>query len=131
MNLVFHESSNHKRTSIKKNMKLLHVKTQDQVAYIFTKSLKFEDFRKLIVCVCTFVRACVCVCVRACVYVCVFSLDQASKLRTMTSLSNIPLLCDNIVVINLSKNLILHSRAKYMEIKHYFLRDYIQKKDLR
>jgi len=27
----------------------------------------------------------------------------------------------------LSKNLILHSRAKHIEIKHHFIRDYVQK----
>ncbi|RDX88365.1 hypothetical protein CR513_30057, partial [Mucuna pruriens] len=30
-----------------KEVELVHVKTQDQVADTFTKSLKFEDFRKL------------------------------------------------------------------------------------
>ncbi|RDX92697.1 hypothetical protein CR513_25139, partial [Mucuna pruriens] len=39
--------------------------------------------------------------------------------------SKIPLLCDNTVVINLSKNIVLHSRAKHMQIKHHFIRDYI------
>ncbi|RDY10555.1 hypothetical protein CR513_04926, partial [Mucuna pruriens] len=37
--------------------------------------------------------------------------------------SSIPLLCDNIATINLSKNLILHSRE--IEIKHHFIRYYI------
>ncbi|RDX63650.1 hypothetical protein CR513_57892, partial [Mucuna pruriens] len=32
--------------------------------------------------------------------------------------SNIPLLCDNVAIINLSKNSILHSRANHIEIKH-------------
>ncbi|RDX73593.1 hypothetical protein CR513_46778, partial [Mucuna pruriens] len=32
---------------MKKEVELVHVKTQDQVANIFTKSLKFEDFRRL------------------------------------------------------------------------------------
>jgi hypothetical protein len=35
--------------------------------------------------------------------------------------------CDNTVVICLSKNPILHSRAKHIEIKHHFIRDYVQK----
>ena len=34
---------------------------------------------------------------------------------------------DNAVVICLSKNPILHSRAKHFEIKHHFIRDYVQK----
>ncbi|RDX80226.1 Copia protein, partial [Mucuna pruriens] len=41
--------------------------------------------------------------------------------------SNISLLRDNTVAINLSKNPILHSRAKHIEIKHHFIRDYVQK----
>jgi hypothetical protein len=42
-------------------------------------------------------------------------------------ISNIPLLCDNTAAICLSKNPILHSRAKHIEIKHHFIRDYVQK----
>ncbi|WJX13777.1 hypothetical protein P8452_04132 [Trifolium repens] len=43
------------------------------------------------------------------------------------SSNNIPLYCDNTVAIHLSKNPILHSRAKHIEIKHHFIRDYVQK----
>ncbi|RDX93993.1 Copia protein, partial [Mucuna pruriens] len=39
--------------------------------------------------------------------------------------SNILLLCDNTTAINLSKNLILHSCAKHIQIKHHFIRDYL------
>ena len=35
--------------------------------------------------------------------------------------------CDNTAAIYLSKNPILHSRAKHIEIKHHFIRDYVQK----
>ncbi|KAK2381799.1 putative mitochondrial protein [Trifolium repens] len=41
--------------------------------------------------------------------------------------SSIPLYCDNTAVSHLSKNPILHSRAKHIEIKHHFIRDYVQK----
>src|ERR1044072_2585120 len=41
--------------------------------------------------------------------------------------SNTPIFCDNTAAISLSKNPILHSRAKHIEIKYHFLRDYIQK----
>ena len=41
--------------------------------------------------------------------------------------SSIPVFCDNTAAICLSKNPILHSRAKHIEIKHHFLRDYVQK----
>ncbi|KHN00057.1 Copia protein, partial [Glycine soja] len=51
-NPVFHERSKHIDTRYhfirecitKKEVELTHVKTQDQVADIFTKPLKFEDF---------------------------------------------------------------------------------------
>lgn len=39
----------------------------------------------------------------------------------------IPIYCDNTAAICLSKNPILHSRAKHIEIKHHFIRDYVQK----
>ncbi|CAJ2652909.1 unnamed protein product [Trifolium pratense] len=43
------------------------------------------------------------------------------------SSNNIPLYCDNTAAIHLSKNPILHSRAKHIEIKHHFIRDYVQR----
>ena len=43
------------------------------------------------------------------------------------SSNSIPLYCDNTAAIHLSKNPILHSRAKHIEIKHHFIRDYVQK----
>jgi len=39
----------------------------------------------------------------------------------------IPIYYDNTAAICLSKNLILHSRAKHIEIKHHFIKDYVQK----
>ena len=41
--------------------------------------------------------------------------------------NNIPILCDNTYATCLSKNPILHSRAKHIEIKQHFIRAYIQK----
>src|ERR1044072_3270793 len=41
--------------------------------------------------------------------------------------SNVPIFCDNTAAISLSRNPILHSRAKHIEITHHFLRDYVQK----
>ena len=41
--------------------------------------------------------------------------------------SKIPIYCDNTSTIYLTKNPILHSRAKHIEIKHHFFRDYVQK----
>jgi len=42
---------------------------------------------------------------------------------------HIPIHCDNMSAINLSKNPILYSRTKYIEIRHHFLRDHVQKGD--
>jgi hypothetical protein len=39
----------------------------------------------------------------------------------------IPIYCDNTAAICFSKNPILHSSAKHIEIKHHFFRDYVQK----
>ena len=41
--------------------------------------------------------------------------------------SKIPIFCDNTSAICLSKNPILHSKAKHIEIKYHFIRDYIHK----
>ena len=43
---------------------------------------------------------------------------------------HIPIKCDNTSAINLSKNPILHSRSKHIEIRHHFLRDHVQKGDI-
>ena len=44
--------------------------------------------------------------------------------------NKIYLKCDNTSVINLTKNLIQHYRAKYIEIRHHFIRDHIQNSDI-
>jgi hypothetical protein len=43
--------------------------------------------------------------------------------------NRISIFCDNTDVICLSKNPILHSRSKHIEIKHHFIRDYVQKRN--
>ncbi|GJZ63974.1 hypothetical protein Tco_0620395 [Tanacetum coccineum] len=43
------------------------------------------------------------------------------------NLDDIPVLCDNKGAIDLSKNPILHSHTKHIEIRHHFLRDNVQK----
>ena len=44
-------------------------------------------------------------------------------------LYHIPIRCDNMSAINLSKNIVQHSRTNHIEIRHHFLRDYVQKGD--
>nr|GEV15467.1 ribonuclease H-like domain-containing protein [Tanacetum cinerariifolium] len=42
-------------------------------------------------------------------------------------LDNVPIMCDNKGVIDLSKNPVQHSRTKHIKIRHHFLRDNVQK----
>ncbi|GKB08286.1 hypothetical protein Tco_0836570 [Tanacetum coccineum] len=42
-------------------------------------------------------------------------------------LNDVHVLCDNKGAIDLSKNPVLHSRTKHIEIRHHFLRDNVQK----
>ncbi|GJZ88984.1 copia protein [Tanacetum coccineum] len=42
-------------------------------------------------------------------------------------LDNVPIMCNNRGTIDLSKNLVQHSRTKHIEIRHHFLRDNVQK----
>ena len=46
-------------------------------------------------------------------------------------LSNVPLYCDNTSAINLTKNLTQHYKTKHIEIKHHFIRDHVQKGDVK
>nr|KYP33715.1 Copia protein [Cajanus cajan] len=46
-----------------------------------------------------------------------------------TELNKVTLRCDNTSAINLTKNPILHSRTKHIEIRHHFLRDHVHKND--
>ena len=45
-------------------------------------------------------------------------------------LDHILIKCDNTSAINLSKNPIQHSRTKHIDIRHHFLRDYVQNGDI-
>ena len=44
-------------------------------------------------------------------------------------LEHIPLIIDDTSAISLTKNPILHSRTKHIEIRHHFIRDHIHKGD--
>ena len=46
------------------------------------------------------------------------------------SFEHVPIKFDNTSVINISKNLVQHSKTKHIEIKHHFLRDHAQKGDI-
>ena len=47
------------------------------------------------------------------------------------TLHNIPIFCDNTSAINMTKNLVQHSRTKHIEIMHHFIRDHALKGDIR
>ena len=43
------------------------------------------------------------------------------------SFEHVPIKCDNNSAINISKNLVQHSKTKHIEIRDHFLRDHAQK----
>ena len=45
-------------------------------------------------------------------------------------LKEIPIKCDNMSAICLTKNPIQHSRTKHIEIRHHFIRDHVQNGDI-
>ena len=47
----------------------------------------------------------------------------------MVDLGCVPILCDNMSAINLSKNPVQHARTKHIEVRHHFLRDHVAKGD--
>ena len=44
--------------------------------------------------------------------------------------SHVPIKCDNTSAINISNNPVQHSRTKHIEIRHHFLQDHAQKRDI-
>ena len=38
--------------------------------------------------------------------------------------------CDNTSAINISKNLVQHSRTKHIDIRHHFIRDLVERKTM-
>ena len=42
----------------------------------------------------------------------------------------IPIKCDNTSAINLTKNPVHHSRSKHIEIRHHFIRDHVNNRDI-
>jgi hypothetical protein len=39
-------------------------------------------------------------------------------------------MCDNTSVISVAKNLVFHKRVRYLERRHYILRDHVEKGDI-
>ena len=42
----------------------------------------------------------------------------------------VPLLCDNESAIKLTNNLVQHARTNHIDVRHYFIRDRQQKRDI-
>ena len=42
----------------------------------------------------------------------------------------IPIRCDNTSAICLTKNPILHSRTKHIDVKHHFIREHVENNDI-
>jgi hypothetical protein len=42
----------------------------------------------------------------------------------------IPIFCDNTSAINISKNLVMHSKMKHIPIKYHFLREHATEKNI-
>jgi hypothetical protein len=43
---------------------------------------------------------------------------------------SVPLMCDSPSAICLAQNLVFHGRAKYIKVRHHFLRDHVEKRDI-
>jgi hypothetical protein len=43
----------------------------------------------------------------------------------------IPIYCDNTSAISISKNPVMHSKMKHIQIKHHFLREQVVEKNIR
>jgi hypothetical protein len=42
----------------------------------------------------------------------------------------VPLMCDNTSAISVAKNPVFHKKMRYVERRHHFLRDHIEKRDI-
>jgi hypothetical protein len=44
--------------------------------------------------------------------------------------ANIPLMCNNTSAISIDKNIVFHKRMKHLKVRHDFLRDHVEKRDI-
>ena len=61
---------------------------------------------------------------------CTSTLDETNFNDFGLTFSHVPIRCDNTLAIIISKNFVQHTRSKSIEIRHYFLRDHTEKKDI-
>jgi hypothetical protein len=43
---------------------------------------------------------------------------------------SVPLMCHSSSAICLAQNLVFHARAKHIKVRHHFLRDHVEKRDI-
>jgi hypothetical protein len=43
---------------------------------------------------------------------------------------SVPLMCDSFSAVCLAQNPVFHGRAKYIKVRHHFLRDLVEKEDI-
>jgi hypothetical protein len=43
----------------------------------------------------------------------------------------VPLMCNNTSAISVTKNPIFHKRMKYLKVRHHFVRDHMEKRDIK
>jgi uncharacterized membrane protein YciS (DUF1049 family) len=54
------------------------------------------------------------------------------QLRDYQIVANeVPIYCDNNSAIAITQNPVLHTRSKHVDIRHHFIRDHVEKKDIR
>lgn len=58
-------------------------------------------------------------------------MKQTLKYIQVDFLDPISIMCDNSSVINISKNPVMHSRTKHIEIKYHFLREKVAGKEVK
>ena len=46
------------------------------------------------------------------------------------NLKNVPIHCDNMSAINITKNSVPHSRTKHIKVRYHFIRDHVEKGDV-
>ena len=46
-------------------------------------------------------------------------------------LKKIPIYCDNTSTISLAKNPVQHTKTKHIDVRHHFIIDHVQKKDVK
>jgi mevalonate pyrophosphate decarboxylase len=49
----------------------------------------------------------------------------------VVSFERVPLMCDNTSIISVAKKPVFHKRMRHLERRYHFLRDYVEKGDIK